>query len=122
LAKKKKRKTQDDSQSNEDNGIIKKDIKYDTDTSDSDDNWNSKAGKTKKKKVSTKKSKRKMTKSSTEDSASEKEPAVELSEPEEGICILNIYKYKCVFFISYKKIFLFLTLFFNFNISCHKKL
>lgn len=84
LAKKKKRKSQDDSQSNEDNGAIKKDIKHDTDTSDSDDNWNSKSGKTKKKKTSTKKSKRKMTKSSTEDSASEKEPAKEHSEPEEG--------------------------------------
>lgn len=83
LAKKKKGKSQDDSQSNEDNASIKKDIKHESDISDSDDNWNNKAGKTKKKKAS-KRSKRKMTKSSSEDSASEKEPAKQLSEPEEG--------------------------------------
>ncbi|KAM0737424.1 RNA polymerase-associated protein Rtf1 [Formica fusca] len=84
LAKKKKGKSQDDSQSNEDNGSVKKDAKHDSDTSDSDNNWSSKTGKTKVKKGSTKRSKRKMTKSSTEDSASEKEPAKQLSEPEEG--------------------------------------
>lgn len=84
MAKKKKGKSQDDSQSNEDNGSIKKDIKHDSDISDSDD-WNNKAGKTKKKKSPSKRSKRKMTKSSSEDSASEKEPAKQLSEPEEGI-------------------------------------
>ncbi|XP_070152242.1 RNA polymerase-associated protein Rtf1 [Polyergus mexicanus] len=84
LAKKKKGKSQDDSQSNEDNGSVKKDPKHDSDTSDSDNNWNSKTGKTKVKKGSAKRSKRKMTKSSTEDSASEKEPAKQLSEPEEG--------------------------------------
>lgn len=85
LAKKKKGKYQDDSQSNEDNTSVKKDVKHDSDTSDSDDNWNNKTGKTKKKKISSKKNKQKMTKSSTEDSASEKEPAKQLSEPEEGI-------------------------------------
>lgn len=85
LAKKKKGKSQDDSQSNEDNGSVKKDAKHDSDTSDSDNNWSNKTGKTKVKKGSTKRSKRKMTKSSTEDSASEKEPAKQLSEPEEGI-------------------------------------
>ncbi|KAL6425419.1 hypothetical protein ACFW04_009541 [Cataglyphis niger] len=84
LAKKKKGKSQDDSQSNEDNGSVKKDAKHDSDTSDSDNNWSNKTGKTKVKKGSTKRSKRKMTKSSTEDSASEKEPAKQLSEPEEG--------------------------------------
>lgn len=84
LAKKKKGKFQDDSQSNEDNGSVKKDAKQDSDTSDSDDNWSNKAGKTKKKKPPAKRSKRKMTKSSTEDSASDKEPAKQLSEPEEG--------------------------------------
>ncbi|XP_020288201.1 RNA polymerase-associated protein RTF1 homolog [Pseudomyrmex gracilis] len=84
LAKKKKGKYQDDSQSNEDNTSVKKDVKHDSDSSDSDDNWNNKAGKSKKKKVPSKKSKQKMTKSSTEDSASEKEPAKQLSEPEEG--------------------------------------
>ncbi|EFN83614.1 RNA polymerase-associated protein RTF1 homolog isoform X1 [Harpegnathos saltator] len=83
LAKKKKGKSQDDSQSNEDNSSAKKDVK-DSDTSDSDDNWSNKAGKTKKKKPPAKRSKRKMTKSSTEDSASEKEPAKQFSEPEEG--------------------------------------
>lgn len=90
LAKKKKGKYQDDSQSNEDNTSGKKqDVKRDSDTSESDDNWNNKAGKTKKKKVPGKKSKQKMTKSSTEDSASEKEPAKQLSELEEGIYKLN---------------------------------
>ncbi|XP_032690520.1 RNA polymerase-associated protein RTF1 homolog [Odontomachus brunneus] len=84
LAKKKKGKSQDDSQSNEDNNSVKKDAKQDSDTSDSDDNWSNKAGKTKKKKPPAKRSKRKMTKSSSEDSASEKEPAKQLSEPEEG--------------------------------------
>ncbi|KAL6265335.1 hypothetical protein P5V15_002136 [Pogonomyrmex californicus] len=84
LAKKKKGKSQDDSQSNEDNGSVKKDIKHDSDLSDSDDNWNNKTGKPKKKKAPAKRSKRKMTKSSSEDSASEKEPAKQLSEPEEG--------------------------------------
>ncbi|EFN72722.1 RNA polymerase-associated protein Rtf1 [Camponotus floridanus] len=86
LAKKKKGKSQDDSQSNEDNGSIKKDAKHDSDTSDSDNNWNNKnTGKTKKKKGSSaKRSKRKVTKSSSEESASEKEPAKQLSEPEEG--------------------------------------
>lgn len=84
LAKKKKGKSQDDSQSNEDNGSVKKDVKHESDISDSDDNWNNKAGKTKKKKAA-KRSKRKMTKSSSEDSASEKEPAKQLSEPEEGM-------------------------------------
>lgn len=84
LAKKKKGKSQDDSQSNEDNGSVKKDVKHESDLSDSDDNWNNKAGKTKKKKAPSKRSKRKMTKSSSEDSASEKEPAKQLSEPEEG--------------------------------------
>ncbi|KMQ96963.1 rna polymerase-associated protein rtf1 [Lasius niger] len=84
LAKKKKGKSQDDSQSNEDNGSVKKDAKHDSDTSDSDNNWNNKTGKTKKKKASTKRSKRKMTKSSTEDSASEKEAVKQHSEPEEG--------------------------------------
>ncbi|XP_014469395.1 PREDICTED: RNA polymerase-associated protein RTF1 homolog [Dinoponera quadriceps] len=83
LAKKKKGKSQDDSQSNEDNSSVKKDTKQDSDTSDSDD-WSNKAGKTKKKKPPAKRSKRKMTKSSTEDSASEKEPAKQISEPEEG--------------------------------------
>ncbi|KAL0133477.1 hypothetical protein PUN28_000904 [Cardiocondyla obscurior] len=84
LAKKKKGKSQDDSQSNEDNGSIKKDIKHESDISDSDDNWSNKAGKTKKKKAPSKRSKRKMTKSSSEDSGSEKEPVKQLSEPEEG--------------------------------------
>lgn len=83
LAKKKKGKSQDDSQSNDDNGSVKKDTKHDSDTSDSDSNWNNKSGKTKKKKAS-KRSKRKVTKSSTEDSASEKEAAKQHSEPEEG--------------------------------------
>lgn len=85
LAKKKKGKSQDDSQSNEDNGSVKKDIKHESDISDSDDNWSNKAGKTKKKKTAAKRSKRKMTKSSSEDSASDKEPTKQLSEPEEGI-------------------------------------
>lgn len=85
LAKKKKGKSQDDSQSNEDNGSVKKDVKHESDMSDSDDNWNNKAGKTKKRKTPAKRSKRKMTKSSSEDSASEKEPAKQLSEPEEGM-------------------------------------
>ncbi|XP_043489038.1 RNA polymerase-associated protein RTF1 homolog [Polistes fuscatus] len=83
LAKKKKGKTQDDSQSNEDNSIAKKDARHDTDSSDSDDNWGAKTGKIKKKKVPTKRSKRKMTKSSSEESGSEKESA-KVSEPEEG--------------------------------------
>lgn len=95
LAKKKKGKSQDDSQSNEDNGSVKKDVKHESDLSDSDDNWNNKAGKTKKKKAPSKRSKRKMTKSSSEDSASEKEPAKQLSEPEEGIQKLNL-SYKCI--------------------------
>lgn len=90
LAKKKKGKSQDDSQSNEDNGSIKKDIKHESDISDSDDNWNNKAGKIKKKKSPSKRSKRKMTKSSSEDSASEKEPAKQLSELEEGRWKLNL--------------------------------
>ncbi|XP_067203352.1 RNA polymerase-associated protein Rtf1 isoform X2 [Linepithema humile] len=85
LAKKKKGISQDDSQSNEDNGSIKKEAKHDSNTdSESENNWANKTGKTKKKKVSAKRSKRKMTKSSTEDSASEKEPAKQHSEPEEG--------------------------------------
>lgn len=83
LAKKKKGKTQDDSQSNEDNSIAKKDARHGTDTSDSDDDWGAKTGKIKKKKVPTKRSKRKMTKSSSEESGSEKESA-KVSEPEEG--------------------------------------
>lgn len=92
LAKKKKGKSQDDSQSNEDNGSIKKDTKHDSDISDSDDNnWNNKTGKTKKKKTPAKRSKRKMTKSSSEDSASEKEPAKQLSEPEEGMWKAVLY-------------------------------
>lgn len=95
MAKKKKGKSQDDSQSYEDNGSVKKDVKHESDMSDSDDNWNNKAGKTKKKKAPGKRSKRKMTKSSSEDSASEKEPAKQLSEPEEGIWKLNP-SYKCV--------------------------
>lgn len=85
LAKKKKGKSQDDSQSNEDNGSVKKDVKHESDISDSDDNWNNKTGKTKKKKAPGKRSKRKMTKSSSEDSGSEKEPAKQVSEPEEGV-------------------------------------
>lgn len=84
LAKKKKGKLQEGSQSNEDNGAIKKESKNDSNTSDSDDNWNNKTGKTKKKKAPAKRSKRKMTKSSSEDSASEKEQIKQLSEPEEG--------------------------------------
>lgn len=83
LAKKKKGKSQDDSQSNEDNNVAKKDVRHDSDTSDSDDDWGAKTGKTKKKKAPTKRSKRKMTKSSSEDSGSEKESA-KVSEPEEG--------------------------------------
>ncbi|KAK2587251.1 hypothetical protein KPH14_002988 [Odynerus spinipes] len=83
LAKKKKGKSQDDSQSNEDNSGAKKDVRHDSDTSDSDDDWGAKTGKTKKKKALTKRSKRKMTKSSSEDSGSEKESA-KVSEPEEG--------------------------------------
>lgn len=95
MAKKKKGKSQDDSQSNEDNGSVKKDVKHESDMSDSDDNWNNKSGKTKKKKAPSKRSKRKMTKSSSEDSASEKESAKQLSEPEEGIWKLDS-SYKCV--------------------------
>lgn len=83
LAKKKKGKSQDDSQSNEDNSGAKKDVRHDSDTSDSDDDWGAKTGKTKKKKAPTKRSKRKMTKSSSEDTGSEKESA-KVSEPEEG--------------------------------------
>ncbi|XP_015184359.1 PREDICTED: RNA polymerase-associated protein RTF1 homolog [Polistes dominula] len=83
LAKKKKGKTQDDSQSNEDNSIAKKDVRHDSDTSDSDDDWGAKTGKMKKKKIPTKRSKRKMTKSSSEESGSDKETA-KVSEPEEG--------------------------------------
>ncbi|XP_012277263.1 RNA polymerase-associated protein Rtf1 [Orussus abietinus] len=84
LAKKKKSKTQDDSQSNEDNDSTQKDEKQaGYDTSDSDEDWGSKGGKTKKKKSPTKRNKRKVTKSSSEDSGSEKEPE-KYSEPEEG--------------------------------------
>ncbi|XP_066593869.1 RNA polymerase-associated protein Rtf1 isoform X2 [Prorops nasuta] len=82
LAKKKKGKTQDDSQSNDDNGP-KRDNKHNSDTSDSDDNWGAKTGKSKKKKTPAKRSKRKVTKSSSEDSQSEIEPTKD-SEPEEG--------------------------------------
>ena len=99
MAKKKKGKSQDDSQSNEDNGSIK-DTKHDSDISDSDD-WNNKAGKTKKKKSPSKRSKRKMTKSSSEDSASEKEPAKQLSEPEEGTWKLNLLQMYTLFFLKY---------------------
>ncbi|KAK0092099.1 hypothetical protein PV326_002205 [Microctonus aethiopoides] len=85
LAKKKKSKMQDDSLSTEDhNGPSKKDaMQAESDTSDSDDDWNAKSGKTKKKKIPNKRNKRKVTKSSSEDSASDDEPA-KASEPEEG--------------------------------------
>lgn len=91
MTKKKKGKWQDEPHINEDNGVVKKEVKRNSDTSDSDDNWNNKAGKMKKKKSSVKRHKRKMTKSSTEDSASEKEPVKQYSEPEEGIN--NIYSF-----------------------------
>lgn len=84
LAKKKKGKGPDDSQSNEDNSAVKgKEAKHDSDSSDSEDDWGSKASKSKKKKVPVKRNKRKVTKSSSEDSASDKE-ATNVSEPEEG--------------------------------------
>ncbi|XP_034948817.1 RNA polymerase-associated protein Rtf1 [Chelonus insularis] len=83
LAKKKKARVQNDSQTTEDNPLKKDPKLADSDTSDSDDDWNAKSGKTKKKKVPTKRNKRKVTKSSSEESASEKESA-KVSEPEEG--------------------------------------
>lgn len=86
LAKKKKAKLNDGSQSNEDNGVVaRRDSKQDdSDTSDSDDDWNAKAGKTKKKKMPNKRNKRKVTRSSSEDSGSEDMESAKISEPEEG--------------------------------------
>ncbi|XP_011502921.1 PREDICTED: RNA polymerase-associated protein Rtf1 [Ceratosolen solmsi marchali] len=85
LAKKKKGKPNNDGSSNEDSSSNKKDNKvFDSETSDSDDEWNAKSGKTKKKKIPTKRNKRKMTKSSSGESESEKEVSEKFSEPEEG--------------------------------------
>lgn len=94
---------QDDSQSTEDhNGPSKKDaMQAESDTSDSDDDWNAKSGKAKKKKIPNKRNKRKVTKSSSEDSASDDEPT-KVSEPEEGITnyfhkFCNIFLLNCMF-------------------------
>ncbi|XP_014206149.1 RNA polymerase-associated protein RTF1 homolog [Copidosoma floridanum] len=87
LAKKKKGNPHDDGSGNEESNSSKKDNKvFDSETSDSDDEWNAKTGKAKKKKTSSKKSKKKMSKSSSgeSDSESEKEEPEKVSEPEEG--------------------------------------
>ncbi|XP_015111600.1 RNA polymerase-associated protein Rtf1 [Diachasma alloeum] len=82
LAKKRKAKGQDDTQTNE--GSNSKDSKaVDSATTESDDDWTAKPGKPKKKKQPSKRTKRKVTKSSSEDSGSDDEPA-KVSEPEEG--------------------------------------
>ncbi|KAJ8680449.1 hypothetical protein QAD02_016236 [Eretmocerus hayati] len=81
----KKKKSGSHSSDNEANNVSKKDSKvFDSDTSESDDDWDAKDDKNKSKKAPAKRNNRKMTRSSSEDSGSEKKEPEKMSEPEEG--------------------------------------